>query len=66
MAEQVKVTVERRGNVVETISKMVEANSNVEVEVNEVEPEVYECSEEDCDFESESKTGIKSHEAQAH
>lgn len=67
MAEQVKVTVERRGNEVETKTKMVDADSDVEVEINEVEPDEYVCSEsDDCDFKSESKTGIKSHEAQAH
>ena len=67
MVEKVVAEVSRGGDHDRTVSKQVNPESDIEVEINEVEPDEFMCREsDDCDFTTDSKQGRNSHERQAH
>lgn len=67
MVEKVVAKVFRAGEHVDTVKKQVKPESDIEVNVNEVESDEFMCREsEDCDFTTDSEKGRNSHERQAH
>lgn len=62
--EQLRVEVYRGGDLQETRRPTIDEQSDYEVEINEVEPEEYECP--DCSDTFDSEKGLNSHRSQVH